>query len=59
MRDAEVAGPDRLDLFGAVHLEQLDVGSGSDLDHRLGTNDRSWERADRPLEVGSLPHPPW
>ncbi len=55
VRDAEVARPDRLGLLGTVHFEELDIGSGSDLDHRLRTHDRSGESADGPLEFGSLP----
>jgi hypothetical protein len=55
VRDAEVARSDRLGLLGAVHFEELDIGSGSDLDHRLPAHDRSWVCADGPLELGPLP----
>src|SRR3546814_9253220 len=40
--------------MGTVHLEELDIGSGSNLDHRLRAHNRSRESADGPLELGPL-----
>ena len=54
VRDAEVARPDGLGLFGAMHFEQFDIRSGPDLDHRLRAHDRSWERANGSLEFGAM-----
>src|SRR4051812_13355630 len=54
VRNAEVAGSNRLGLFGAVHFKELDVRSGSDLDHGLRPHDRSRKSTSGPLEFGSL-----